>query len=68
MFKKAVIHYPDDKKFQEEINKEIAIFHCAAAIKFMDTLGLDTAQKTAVIDSAIKLRRWQESNEKRAII
>ena len=38
MLKRAVIHYPEDEKILKEINKDIAALHCAAAVKYMNTI------------------------------
>jgi len=53
MFKEAIIYYPTDEKILKQINKDIAALHCVAAVKYMDTMKLDDAQKGAVIDSLI---------------
>ena len=59
MFKQAIIHYPTDEKMLKFISKEIAAFHCAVAVKYMDTLQLNNDQKIVLIDSLL-----QDSNLK----
>ena len=51
MFKQAVIYYPTDEKMLKQINRDIAAFHCNAAVKYMDTLKLNERQKVTLIDS-----------------
>jgi len=53
MYKGAVIHFPNDERTMQFIDREIAAFHCAAAVKFMDTLQLDCHQQAAVIDALL---------------
>ena len=53
MFKQAVIYYPTDEKILKQISKDIAALHCAAAVKYMDAMKLDDAQKVTMIDSLI---------------
>jgi len=53
MYKQAVIHYPSDERAMKQINKEIAALHCAAAVKYMDTLQLNCHQKVTVIDALL---------------
>ena len=50
MYKQAIIYYPTDPKILGEIHREIAAFHCAAAVKYMDNIGLDDRQKIMVVD------------------
>ncbi len=51
MFKRAIMHYPKDEKMMKAINKEIAAFHCAVAIKYMDTIKLNEQQKVTLLTS-----------------
>ena len=51
MFKQAIIYYPTDERIMKQINKDIAAFHCAAAVKYMNTLNLNDRQKVTLIDS-----------------
>jgi len=44
MFKQAIIHYPTDEKSLAAIEKEIAAFRCAAAIKYIESLNLNDRQ------------------------
>ena len=44
MFKKAIIHYPTDANILKQIDKEIAAFWCAAAIKYIESLKLNDRQ------------------------
>jgi len=46
-FKHAVIHYPKDEKVRKQIEKDIAIFHCCVALKYVDSLHLNSHQKIA---------------------
>jgi len=62
VFKQAVIYYPEDKKMQEQIGKDIAAFRCNAAVRYMDTLNLDNKQKTVVIDSLLQEIRQDAPN------
>lgn len=54
MFKQAVIYYPKDEKQHSKLKKDIAAFHCAAAVKYMDSLKFDSNQKEIVIDSLLQ--------------
>ena len=51
MFKQAVIYYPTDEKVLRQIYKDIATYHCAAVIAYMDSLNLNDEQKVMLIDS-----------------
>ena len=53
MYKQAIIHYPADEWAMTQIHKDIAALHCAAAVKYMDTLGLNDKQKAMLIDSLL---------------
>ena len=53
MFSKAIIHYPKDERVMKQINKDIAILHCAAAVKYMDTIKLNERQKQFILKSLI---------------
>ena len=53
MFKQAIIYYPTDKKVLKQINKDIAALHCAAAVRYMDTIKLSDDQKAIVLDGLI---------------
>jgi len=53
MFKKAILHYPTNKMALMQIHKNIVAFHCAAAVKYMETLGLNDKQKAALIGSLL---------------
>lgn len=54
MFKEAVIHYPTDEKVIKQLNKDIAAFHCAVAVKYMDTLNLNIKQKVKLTDGIMQ--------------
>ena len=54
MFKQAIIYYPTNEKMLTQINKDIAAFHCAAAVKYMDSLNLSVNQKATLIDSLMQ--------------
>jgi len=54
MFNEAVIHYPNDDITWNQICKDIAATHCAAAVKYMESINLDNVQKAVLIDSLIK--------------
>lgn len=54
MFKQVVIHYPKDEKALKYITKEIAAFHSAVAVKYMDSLNLNNNQKIVLIDSLLQ--------------
>ena len=56
MFKQAIVHFPKDEKALKQISKDIAVFHCAAAVKHMDTMKLDDKEKATVINSLISRR------------
>ena len=52
MFTQAVIHYPADEKTMKQIRKDIAAFHCAAAVDYMGgILKLNNRQKVTLINS-----------------
>ena len=53
MFKQAIVYFPKDEKILKQISKDIAVFHCAAAVKYMDTMTLDDKEKSKVINSLI---------------
>ena len=44
MFKQAIIHYPTDENTLKRIEKEIAVFWCAATIKYIESLKLNDRQ------------------------
>ena len=50
----AKIYFPADEKIKQQLDKELAAFHCAAILKYMDFLQLDENRQTAVIDSLLK--------------
>jgi len=54
LFTQAIIHYPKDEKIRRQIEKDIAVFHCNAALKYMDSLNLNNYQKSAVLKEALK--------------
>ena len=54
MFKRAIIYYPKDEKILRQIQKDIAVFHCNAAMKYLDSLNLNNYQKSAVIQEVLK--------------
>jgi len=54
MFKQAIIYYPTEEKIMKQINKDIAAFHCIAAIKYMDMLKLNDVQKTTLLDKLMQ--------------
>ena len=60
MYKQAIIYYPKDEKIRKQIEKDIAIFHCDAAIKYMDSLNYTIYQKIAVFEGMLEYMR-QES-------
>lgn len=51
MFKKAIIHYPSDKRALAQIGKEIAAFRCAATVKYIESLNLNDRQIEALYAS-----------------
>ena len=63
MYKQAVIHFPKDERMMKQVHKEIAVLHCAAAVKYLDTLQLDCQQKVTVIDALLHdMRQGVPSN------
>ena len=54
IFKQAIIYYPKDEKIMKQINKEIASFHCAAIVKYMDSIRFNDEQKAVLIDSVLE--------------
>jgi len=54
MFKRAIVYYPADERILKQIAKDIAAFHCTAAVKHMDTLKLNEMQKIRLIDSLLQ--------------
>jgi len=51
----AIIYYPTDEKAIRQLNKEIASFHNAVALKYMDTvLKLTPRQKVKMLDSLMQ--------------
>jgi len=54
MFKQAAIHYPTDIKLMKQINRDIAAFHCAVAVNYMETQQLNEKQKLQIIDSLLQ--------------
>ena len=44
MFKQAFIYYPTDEKALAQIEKEIAAFRCAAAVRYIESLNLNDRQ------------------------
>ena len=61
MYKSAIIYYPTDPKILGEIHREIAAFHCAAAVKYMDNIGLDDRQKIMVVDELLSEIAFRQS-------
>jgi len=49
-----VIYYPKDEKVLTQIYKDIAAFHCQAALNFMDTNKLENHQKKVIINSLMQ--------------
>jgi len=62
MYKSAIIYYPTDPKILGEIQREIAVFHCAAAVKYMDNIGLDDRQKIMVVDELLNEMAARQSS------
>jgi len=48
IFKQAIIHYPTDERALYAIEKEIAAFRCAAAVKYIESLNLSDRQIKAL--------------------
>ncbi len=44
MFKRAVIHYPNDEETKNKVFKDMAVLRCAEAIKFINSLNLSDSQ------------------------
>jgi len=57
MYKEAIIYYPKDEKIRRQIQKDVARFHCDAAIQYLDSLNFITYQKLAVLESALESMR-----------
>ena len=57
MYKEAIIYYPKDEKIRKQIQKNVARFHCDAAIQYLDSLNFTTYQKLAVFESALECIR-----------
>ena len=51
MYKETIIYYPKDEKIRRQIQKDVARFHCDAAIQYLDSLNFTTYQKLAVLES-----------------
>jgi hypothetical protein len=51
MFKLGGIYFPKDEKMVKQIYKDIAAFHCAAAVKYMNSLNLNEQQKVSLLTS-----------------
>jgi len=65
MYKQAVIHYPKDERMMTHIRKEMAAFHCTAAVKYMDILQLNAQQKVAIVDTILSdIRQDIQPNHK----
>jgi len=62
MFKKAIIYYPKDEKIRKQIEKDIAIIHCDAALKYLDSLNFTIYQKIAVFEECLKSMEKNNSN------
>lgn len=44
MFKQATIHYPTEETALRQIYKELAVFRCTAAVKYIESLNLNDRQ------------------------
>jgi len=51
MYREAIIYYPKDEKILRQIQKDVARFHCDAAIQYLDSLNFTIYQKVAVLES-----------------
>ena len=51
MFKEAIIYYPSDTQALARIYKELAVFYCSAAIKYVGLLNLNNRQIEALCAS-----------------
>ena len=65
LFKRAIIYYPKDEKILRQIQKDIAVFHCNAAMKYLDSLGLNNYQKSAVIQEVLKNINYKPPTDKK---
>ena len=50
---KAIMYFPTDEKMMKMINREIAVVHCSAVIKYMNVQAFDNEHKAQLIDSLI---------------
>jgi len=57
MYKEAIIYYPKDEKIRRQIQKNVARFHCDAAIQYLDSLKFTIYQKVAVFESVLESMR-----------
>jgi len=61
MFKQAIIHYPTDENMLRQICKELAVFRCTAAVKYIQSLKLNDRQiETLYADLAEEIKNWQQ--------
>ena len=54
MSKKAVIYYPKDEQVLAQIYKEIVAFRCAAVIRYVESLNLNSPEIELLYASIVK--------------
>ena len=64
MFEQAIIHYPSDENALKRIDKEIAAFWCAAAIKYIESLKLNDRQIETLFNVLEKEITARNENDK----
>jgi len=51
MFKQAIIYAPKDEKTLKQIHKDLAVFRCSEAVKYIEALNLNDAQIDTLYES-----------------